>query len=464
MQVAPPAAPLDAKSFAAAMARLGPFERAPAVVVAVSGGPDSLALALLAKPWVEARGGTLVALTVDHRLRAESAAEARQVERWLEARGISHHILVWRAAKPASGLQAAARAARYDLLAGWCRARGILHLLTGHQREDQAETVLMRLERGSGLDGLAAMPKLSERDGVRLLRPLLAVPRARLVALLEAAGQRFVEDPSNLDPAFGRVRLRATLAELEAHGLGAAVLAGLAHRLGAARAALDAARARLLARAVRLEPEGYASLSADALETAPDELVAAVFAALVTTVGGAVYPPAPEALARLVEAWRSGRLGRGRTLGGCRIVARPGGFLVCREPKACDPPCPIGANGMIRWDGRFAVRVNGRGGPAVASSSLGALGCDGVVALRRAGRGERIAEVPGAARPTMPALRGLDEQLTVPHLDFQGRGSKAHAEADRRTVAFRPRRSLAEAPFSAAPPPARVALSREDGV
>ncbi len=141
------------------MATLGPFEATPALAVAVSGGPDSLALAMLAKAWSDARGGSLVALTVDHGLRPESTGEARQVGRWLKKRGIPQRILRWDGPKPGSALQAEARSARYALLTGWCRARGILHLLLGHQREDQAETVLMRLERGSGPDGLAAMPR-----------------------------------------------------------------------------------------------------------------------------------------------------------------------------------------------------------------------------------------------------------------------------------------------------------------
>ena len=171
------------------MQPIGPFEPAPRVAVAVSGGSDSLALCLLADRWAQARGGKVFALTVDHGLRPESGAEAAQVQRWLAARAISHRTRRWTGARRTGATQAEARAARFALLAGWCRRAGVLHLLLGHQREDQAETALQRLVHGSGIEGLAAMAPVRlamEPDGrgVRLLRPLLSVPRDALAATL----------------------------------------------------------------------------------------------------------------------------------------------------------------------------------------------------------------------------------------------------------------------------------------
>jgi len=138
------AAPLTLGELGAALAAIGGFDARPFIAVAVSGGPDSLALTILADRWARERGGRLAALTVDHQLRSESAEEARLVGGWLAARGIAHHVLVWTNTKPATGIQKAARAARYHLLAEWCRAQGCLHLLTAHHREDQAETSLIR--------------------------------------------------------------------------------------------------------------------------------------------------------------------------------------------------------------------------------------------------------------------------------------------------------------------------------
>ncbi|HZD25370.1 MAG TPA: tRNA lysidine(34) synthetase TilS, partial [Alphaproteobacteria bacterium] len=162
-----PGGPLTAAEFAALMAPFAPFEATPALAVAVSGGADSLALALLADGWARRRGGVATALTVDHGLRPEAAAEARRVGRWLAARGIPHRILRWRGDKPATAVQAKARAARYALLADWCRRHGVLHLLTAHHRGDQAETVLMRLAHGSGVDGLAGMARQRRLEGLR---------------------------------------------------------------------------------------------------------------------------------------------------------------------------------------------------------------------------------------------------------------------------------------------------------
>ena len=448
--------------FLKVMTALGPFEAAPVLAVAVSGGPDSLALALLAKTWTDERGGSLTALTVDHGLRPESATEARQVGRWLRARHIPHRILRWEGPKPGSALQAEARGARYALLSGWCRARGILHLLVGHQREDQAETVLLRLERSSGLDGLAAMPSLVERDGVRVLRPLLGLPRAQLIALLDAAAQPYLEDPSNLNPAFGRVRQRAVLAALEGEGLGAELLAGIASRLGEARHVAEVERARLLARVVRLDSTGYAALDETALESAFDDGVAAVLSAVIVTIGGAVYAPSAEALDRLVRAWRAGTLGRGRTLGGCRIVPGRGRLLVCREANACQPPIAL-TIGEARWDGRFAVDLKARP-TAKHGLALGALGAAGVVALRQHGEGASLEQVPAAARSALPAIRALDGFLTVPHLHYQGHGTVKLASGNRPSLWLKPRRCLAEAAFSGAPAPARVASPEKTSV
>jgi tRNA(Ile)-lysidine synthase len=432
-----------AREFARSMAALGPFEAAPTLAVAVSGGPDSMALCVLADDWAAGRGGVLIALIVDHGLRAEAAAEARRVAHWLARRGIAARVLRWRGAKPASGVQAAARAARYDLLTGWCRRCGVLHLLVGHQREDQAETLLMRLERGSGILGLAGMPRLAERQGVRLLRPLLDMPRGRLIALLDGIGQPFVEDPSNLDEAFGRVRLRLALARHELPG----GMDAVARCLAETRAAFERERNRLLARAVRLDAAGYATIRLAALDGASDSLAASLLGAVIATVGGADHPPAPARLSRLLGALQAGRLGAGTTLGGCRLVPRRGVLLVCRETAACAADLALPASSGRRWDGRFTVEPPTKRGVMVNASAIGALGTEGIIALRRRGDGATIATVPAPVRPALPVLRNLDGLFEVPHLSYRGHGSAMAADMGRPRMRFRPRRCLAEAPF-----------------
>ena len=217
------------------------FRGAPAVVLAVSGGPDSLALMWLAARWRHAlsQGPRLLAVTVDHGLRAEAAAEARAVKHLARSLGLSHRTMRWTGAKPKSGLPAAARSARYRLLAKAARESGATHILTAHTRDDQAETLLMRLVRGSGIAGLSAMARESEREGVRLARPLLDVPKSRLIATLKKARLSFADDPTNRDTSFTRPRLRALMPALAAEGGDARNLARLASRLARANAAIE---------------------------------------------------------------------------------------------------------------------------------------------------------------------------------------------------------------------------------
>lgn len=212
-----------------------------AVVLAVSGGPDSLALMWLAARWRRGRkrGPRLLAVTVDHGLRPEAAREAREVKRLAAEWGIDHRTCRWRGAKPETGVPAAAREARYALLAQAARRFGAPLVVTAHTRDDQAETLLMRLTRGSGLAGLGAMAEAAERDGVTLLRPLLDIDKARLVATLKRAGIGYADDPTNRDHRYARPRLRALMPQLAAEGADARSLARLAARLARANAALE---------------------------------------------------------------------------------------------------------------------------------------------------------------------------------------------------------------------------------
>ena len=221
---------------------------APAVVLAVSGGPDSTALMVLAARWRKAlkKGPALVAVTVDHGLRAESKREAREVARLAKQLGLAHRTLRWIGAKPKSGLPQAARNARYRLLAEAALKAGASHILTAHTRDDQAETVLMRMTRGSGLSGLAAMQRIAAlpaaaAEALFLVRPLLEVPKMRLIATLKAAAIGFADDPTNRDAAFTRPRLRGLMPRLAEEGLDAARLTLLARRLRRADTAIEAA-------------------------------------------------------------------------------------------------------------------------------------------------------------------------------------------------------------------------------
>jgi tRNA(Ile)-lysidine synthase len=418
--------PLSLAELDDALARIGGFESRPLIAVATSGGPDSLALAILAGRWARARGGVAWALVVDHRLRPESAAEARAVGQWLTARGIPHAVLVWRGDKPVTGIQEAARAARYRLLGEWCASQGCLHLLTAHHRDDQAETYLIRRRAGSGADGLAAMPAVRELPRLRLVRPLLGVAKTRLAALLDAEGQDYVRDPSNRDPAFERARLRlsATSGEVDA-----AIAEARAH--GLARIERERELGRLLARAVALHPAGFAVLDPVPL-AASGALGEQALGRVAAVLGGAVYPLRRDRLRRLRLALGQPEP-RPRTLGGCRFVPWRGRVLALRETARAAPPLTLLPGTSALWDRRFRATLSGA---AAGPVTVGALGAAGVAALPRAAIA-RENPLPRLAFTVLPAVWDADGLAAVPHLRY-----RRTTEASTARLAFRPPVSL----------------------
>lgn len=306
------------------------------LLVAVSGGPDSVALLALLAEWAREPGRpALHAATVDHGLRAASAAEAEDVAALCAQLGVPHSILLWDGAKPATGLQERARTARYALLAQEAQRLGGALLVTAHTQDDQAETLLMRMARGSGPSGLAAMRERVRKGQVMLARPLLGIPKARLVATAQARGLSFATDPSNGDPRFERVRWRALMPTLAEEGLSAERLALLAQRI----ARLDEAAAQ---RAKTLLPELLLADNApvlrlrfSALLAEPEEIMLRVVALALEEVGG--EGNAANRLERLeacVEALRDAArqaLATRRTLAGCVLSLGADGILTLRR-------------------------------------------------------------------------------------------------------------------------------------
>ncbi len=251
----------------------GTLSQASGIVAAVSGGPDSMALMHLLARWRAAgpRPPVLVA-TIDHRLRPEAPEEAAFVARQADALGLPHRTLVWTGDKPRAGVQEAAREARYRLLVPYAREEGASHLVTAHTLDDQAETVMMRLSRGSGLSGLAGMRRQRDRDGILHARPLLDLPKSALLDLCRREGWGFVSDPSNADERFARVRWRGIMPLLAHEGLTAERLARLAERAAQAEEALDAKAQEALDRAEPLRDGQIFSFDARILASEPFEI------------------------------------------------------------------------------------------------------------------------------------------------------------------------------------------------
>ena len=309
----------------------------------------------------------------------------------------------------------------------------MLHLLLGHHRDDQVETLMLRAARRSGPDGLAGMAPVREIAGLRLLRPLLSVPKERLLATLRAAGQAWIEDPSNRAPQFARARLRQRPA--------AAVDVG-GHAED--RVALDRRTAAWLAAVARIDPAGYVTWPREALAQAPAEVARRALQQALAAVGGGAYSPRSARLDRLLEALLAAPACPGRTLAGCRILAWGDHLLICREPAAIAPQLRLTPTVWHHWDGRFAVRWQTRG-DAGSPPIVRALGAGGWRECKRYASGGARRGLPGPVRAGLASVWRDERLLAVAGLGPIGPAAERQAI----TLRSRPRRPLAGAPFGA---------------
>ncbi len=415
--------------------------------LAVSGGSDSTALMVLFADWLNLRGedaGRCTVLTVDHGLRATSADEARAVAAAATRLGYRHATLVWDGPKPRAGIQAAARSARYRLMGGYMQAHGIGLLLTAHTRDDQAETLLMRLARGSGLDGLAAMAPLSPlgeggpgdigAGGGRWIgRPLLDVPKTCLRATLEARGLRWMEDPSNIAPEFERARLRAARVHLDALGLTPAMLALSAARLARARRAIEGIVDELCdprAGAVRVDALGVVVIDRGCLRQGAEEIALRVLERAILAAGGAgerVPLGKLEALLSGVRDARAAAPGKW-TLARALITAEASAVRIEREPgREPLPELTLAPGTAALWDGRFRVRA--ASGLGCGPVQVRALGEANLRDLRR--RGHVAQDAPARAAAAVPSVWHRGNLIAVPPLRYW---APPHSAADLEAV------------------------------
>lgn len=387
------------------------------VLVAVSGGSDSLCLMRLLADWSQAgpKRPAVHAATVDHGLRFEASAEAERVADWAGAVGLRHSVLRDPPGPaPRTGVQAYARELRYRLLMDLAVRRGAGALVLAHTLEDQAETLVMRLARGSGVTGLAAMSARSERGGVPLFRPLLGVARERLRATLRQMGQDWIEDPGNADPRFERVRTRQSLAPgggLARAGLAPVALARSAFRLTRAESALATFAARAQGRLVRFDRAGFARIDAPGLAGEPEEIALRVLAGAVAATGRRGSPAGVRleaALARLAAG--SANL----TLAGCRIFADRDTWLVTREARGLQTT-RLQPDRSVVWDQRLHVGLVG----ARRALEIRALGAAGLARARALA--PELGEIPAAAGRVLPGGFAGDDLLAPPAFEARSR-------------------------------------------
>lgn len=337
--------------------------------VAVSGGSDSTALLTLLHRFCAARGIELFCATVDHGLRAEAKNEAESVAGLCAFLQVPHDTLTWSNWDGKGNVQSAARQARYRLLAGWAQRMQVDHVALGHTLDDQAETVLMRLARGAGVDGLSAMAKRRRQHDVMWLRPLLSVERSRLRDFLEIEGVTWSDDPSNEDSRFDRIKIRQSWDALATLGITPAALAQVADNMGSAREALvlqteDAAAqyAEVKAGAVRISSSAFVDL--------PEEIARRLILSALSWVNSAIYAPRSRSLRAAMHALTDNG---SATLDGCHLRRVKDAIWIFREYNAVkDVVVPVGDI----WDNRWIVQ----GAEMVDDCHVSALGETGLAA------------------------------------------------------------------------------------
>ncbi|MFP3382012.1 tRNA lysidine(34) synthetase TilS [Tritonibacter sp. SIMBA_163] len=377
--------------------------------VAVSGGSDSMALLHLLNAMSRTSETEVYVATVDHGLRRESRQEAECVAARAAELGLQHDILTWHSPAESGNLQGEARAARYRLLALWAKARGLQAVAVGHTADDQAETLVMRLRRASGVTGLSGMSVRHLRDGIELLRPLLRVHRKDLRTYLTDRSIPWIDDPSNNDTRFERVRVREALTALEPLGLTIDALTAVADNMRMADAALDHAM-RVAAAELGQVRLGAVVLDRAGFHDLQDEVARRLLVAAITYVSGADYPPRR---APLLDACHALREGRGLTLQGCQLVVKSDRIWVCREYEAVRETCIEHVSEQrsdVVWDNAWKLSVP----PNIPhDTKLRALGDDGL----RLMEDWRRHAVPREVLKPLPAVWQGGELIAVPPLE-----------------------------------------------
>ncbi|USG62704.1 tRNA lysidine(34) synthetase TilS [Sneathiella marina] len=386
------------------------------LAVAVSGGSDSMALALLARHWAAENSVDLEILTVDHGLRPASKQEAVTVGGWMKLLDLPHASLVWDGPHPTSGIQNAAREARYRLMAAYCKARNIQVLLLGHQLEDQLETFLMRFSKGSGLEGLASMREESQQFGIRLLRPLLGFKRQELRDFLTEEKQSWLDDPSNENPQFTRTQIGPILSDLQAlPGSSLETIALSVERVSRASIALQEVTTLRFDTFCRLSPYGFIQFPSDTIPGCPKEVGLRLLVLAISSVRGEHMPVKLQSLENIYERLFERETSVSETIAGVQISKFAKGWLVSREPgRRGLPEISLAGKTETVWDQRFQIidtAAEKDRDPLLLIKRIGPIGWRH---LQAANPSKAETELPAKVRNNLPAVWLGDRMVAAP--------------------------------------------------
>lgn len=395
---------IDTKFAAALELIIGDKNEGKTLAIAVSGGSDSMALAILVKNYCNDKGINCIALTVDHGLRKDSKNEAIQVKNWLKPLGYNHEILTWEGAKPESNIQAEARKARYQLLTKYCIDNNIKSLLLAHHIEDQAETVVMRLLRGSSLNGLQAMLPIRSHNKINIIRPLLGFTKSELQELLISEGQKWIEDPSNQNIDYDRVWLRKMLATHRNSSLLHKRLAETVSRLQQTQEYLSSQIDQYWQENVRVDNKGYVWLDKIWFNSVHREIQYQIFHKAIKIVSGRQSALRYDSLNKALDVASKEEATR-HTLGGCIIHIRNKEIFIYREPSDLE-------NKKIRWENHFLVSLPSE------DYKIEPLGKSNFEKITGENNIEIDKKLPKAVFYTLPSIWHLDNLVAIPHMGY----------------------------------------------
>lgn len=400
------------------MEKVGGFEPTVHIAVAVSGGCDSMALCLLTQEWAAVGGGKVTALIVDHGLRPESGEEADYVASVLQQHAIESVVFTLGSVIGCSSVQSEARKRRYNEMLRWCKENGVLHLLVAHHANDQQETVLMRLVRGSGLHGLTAMSMVGYRQEVRIIRPLLEVTKEECKAFLESLGQAWVEDPSNAKSDYARNRLRHNISFLQSEGWSVERSIRLVDNLRRSEAFVQRNMVQWMVQHVMLHAAGVVSFSKVQFDTLDEELRLRVITHCLSCINSDDSLPRFNDVEALNAALMCADGFSARTLNGCYVLVDnfANNIIFCRELSRMALEEVLENDVVTVWDNSYHVKICGDGGDVC---KVAPLGVHGVTVLRK--QKVRLPRLPVEVLRVFPAIwlgEGVDCVVAVPHMDY----------------------------------------------
>ena len=438
------------KVFFKIMNSLGPYEKNPHLAVAVSGGCDSLCLAILAQKWANIRGGKITALIVDHGLRKNSRKECKETQNILKKRKIFSHCFKWKLSKiPKKGVQEKAREFRYNIFEDWCFKKNTMHLLVAHHFEDQKETFLIRLNNNSNIYGLACMPKILFKKKIRILRPLLDFKKKEIIEYLKEKKVNWIEDPTNVSSKYSRNRLRKILPKLEKKGLTDNKLKKILKRAQRERKKIENKSTIWLMKNVEIDTLGYASINFGSLKLLNKDYFMFIFSKILNMISGSFYAPKSKYVYNFYKKVKSNETMNHTNLGGCHIFIFKKKLYVCREIFKRNRKQKINFQfNKIIWDNRFEIEhkknknffLKKELGKSVFIEQLQKNGWNEIL-LKNENLKKKI-RIPNKIILSLPAIKNKkNDVLYVPHLKYYS-NVKSKKEFSNMNFLFKPDMTL----------------------